>query len=301
MAAGDLVTLPGHVEYGGLLLGPFTPYGWKSVTGWEDSPGTDSGTVNRAAAHGAYPGRLLAQPRTITLDGVVIRSEPLQMSTMVRRLSSATALRDDEVPLVIRLDDSPPLLCFARCIRRAIPVAAGGYAVGVVQGAALQFEASDPRRYELVEQQAETRLPMAEPGLDWHLDPGPESLNYPLDFGEPGSTGTVTATNDGDAAAHPLVRFRGPVALPSITNITTGAVLEYDITLAADDELLVDTDNGTVTLNRTASRLYTATARSVPENTFTLPPSSASLTFRAAPGSNDPRAACSLRWRSAYW
>ncbi|MFF3178105.1 hypothetical protein ACFVQ0_36420 [Streptomyces sp. NPDC057900] len=301
MAAGDLVTLPGHVEYDGLLLGPFTPYGWKSVTGWEDSPGTDSGTVNRAAAHGAYPGRLLAQPRTITLDGVVIRTEPRQMGATVRRLSSATALRDDEVPLVIRLDDSPPLLCFARCIRRAIPVAAGGYAVGVVQGAALQFEASDPRRYELVEQQVETRLPMAEPGLDWHLDPGPESLTYPLDFGEPGSTGTVTATNDGDAAAHPLVRFRGPVALPSVTNITTGAVLEYDITLAADDELLVDTDNGTVTLNRTASRLYTATARSVPENTFTLAPGSASLTFRAAPGSNDPGAACSLRWRSAYW
>ncbi|MFF8534089.1 phage distal tail protein [Streptomyces sp. NPDC015532] len=301
MAAGDKVTQRGHVQFGDeLLIGPGTPYRWRSLTGWEELPALDSGSVNRADGHGSYPGHLLAQARTITLDDMVVRAPSGTIGAAVRALNTATAPGDDEQPLVAWIDERGPLLAYARVVRRAIPVGKG-YALGTVIGAAIQWEASDPRRYALVEQQAETRLPMPEPGLDWHVDPGPEALTYPLAFGTPGSTGTVTATNDGDAPAHLLVRFRGPVELPSITNLRTGAVLEYDIALAADDELLVDTAAGTVTLNRTASRLYTATARSVPEPLFTLTPGAASLTFRAAPGSSDPRAACSLRWRSAYW
>ncbi|MFD7237008.1 hypothetical protein ACFWAT_17100 [Streptomyces syringium] len=302
MAPGDRVRRPGHVQFGDLLLGPSTPYGWESLTGWEDSPAFDSGTVPRSDGHGAYPGRLLAQARTITLDGVAIRAEPGRMGVAVRALSAATALRDDELPLVIQLDDSPPLLSWARCIRRAVPVGAGGYAVGLVTGAALQFEATDPRRYEVIEQQATTTLPAPEPGLDWQVTPGPERLLYPVNFGAPGSTGTLLALNEGDAPAHPFVTIRGPVSEPSVTNLATGQAIEYDIDLAADDELAIDTRDGTVTLNRTASRLYTATARSVPEQVFTLAADSVTtLAFRAAPGSTDPRAAVSVRWRSAYW
>ncbi|WP_411141394.1 phage distal tail protein [Streptomyces sp. x-80] len=300
MAAGDLVTLPGHIQYGELLLGPGTAVRWQKLTGWEESPGADSGTVPRAGAHGAIPGRLLAQLRTITVDGVVLRTPPGAMTTAVRELGAHLALRDDELPLVVRLDDAPPLLAYARCLRHSIPVDTG-YRIGVASGGAIQFEASDSRRYSLNEQRAEIRLPAAEPGLDWNLDPGPEGLGWPLDFGAPGSTGTTTATNDGTTDTHPLITFRGPVELPSLTNLATGDTLEYDIPLATDDELLIDTAAGTVTLNGTASRLYTATARSVPEETFTLPPGTTNYIYRAAPGSSDPRAACTVRWRSAYW
>ncbi|MEK2478982.1 hypothetical protein WN984_40030, partial [Streptomyces noursei] len=80
MPAGDLVTLPGHLQFGELLLGPGTAVRWQKLTGWEDSPGVDSGTVPRAGAHGAIPGRLLAQPRTITVDGVVLRTPPGAMT-----------------------------------------------------------------------------------------------------------------------------------------------------------------------------------------------------------------------------
>ncbi|GGY27905.1 phage distal tail protein [Streptomyces xanthochromogenes] len=301
MAPGDQVRRPGHVQFGALLLGPFTAYGWESLTGWEDSPGLDSGTVPRSGAHGAYVGRLLAQARTITLDGVAIRTEPGRMGAAVRALSAATALRDDELPLVIQLDDSPPLLSWARCIRRAVPVGAGGYAIGLVTGAALQFEATDPRRYGVIEQQVATGLPSPEPGLDWQVAPGPERLVYPLSFGAPGSTGRLLVVNDGDAPAPLLVTIRGPVSRPSVTDLRTGDVIEYDIDLATDDELVIDTREGTVTLNSTASRLYTATARSVPEESLNLAPGTTTLLFRAAPGSTDPRASASIRWRSAYW
>ncbi|MFF4738776.1 hypothetical protein ACFY2W_23265 [Streptomyces sp. NPDC001262] len=295
------MSLPGHVQFGDVLLGPGTPYRWQTISGWEDSPGLDSGTVARSDAHGAYPGRLLAQPRTITLDGLVLRGEPGAMGTIVRHLAAATGPGDDELPLVVKLDGSEPLMCWARCLRRTIPVGHSGYPVGVVVGGALQFEATDPRRYTVVEQRVEGQLPRPEPGLDWHLDPGPESLLYPLDFGAPGATGALSVLNAGDADAHPLIAFRGPVDRPSLTNVGTGQTIEYDIALAVDDELLVDTGAGTVTLNSTASRLYTVTSRSTPEQLFTLAPGATSLLFRAAPGSIDPRAAVIMRWRSAYW
>ncbi|WP_030383613.1 phage tail family protein [Streptomyces sp. NRRL S-241] len=277
MAAGDRVTAPGHVQFGELLLGPHTTYRWKNLTGWEDSPGLDSGTVTRSDAHGAYPGRLLAQPRTITLDDIVIRTEPRRMGAAVRALRAATALREDEQPLVVMLDDEPPLLSFARCLRRSIPVGVGGYAIGVVQGAALQFEATDPRRYSLVEQQADARLPSS--GL-----PAP-----------------LRAVNEGDAPAHPVITIRGPLSLPSLTNVSTGQMIEYDIDLSASDSLLVDTAAGTVTLNSTTSSLGTASARSAIEQLYTFPPGVSSLLFRAAPGPIDPRASMGIRWRSAYW
>jgi hypothetical protein len=126
-------------------------------------------------------------------------------------------------------------------------------------------------------------------------------LAWPLNFGTPGSTGRMSAVNTGTAETHPVVEFRGPVTAPSLTNITTGDVLEYDLPLAAGDVLVVDTLAGTVTLNGTASRLYTASSRSVPEQTFTLAPGTTPLMFRAAPGSNDPAASVVVRYRAAYW
>ncbi|NUK09745.1 phage tail family protein [Streptomyces lunaelactis] len=301
MAAGDKVTRPGHVQFGDeLLLGPDSPYRWRSLSGWEELPALDSGSVNRSDGHGSYPGRLLAQARTISLDDVIVRAPRGTIGAVVGALNAATAVNDTEQPLVIWLDERGPLLSFARVLRRAVPVG-NGYRLGTITGAAIQWEASDPRRYSLIEQQATTSLPSPEPGLDWQVNPGPERLTYPLAFGTPGSTGTMLAVNDGDAPSHPVITFRGPVSRPSVTNLRTGEALEYDIDLAADDELLVDTHEGTVTLNNSASRLYTATARSVPEQSLDLAPGATSLLFRAAPGSNDSRAAASIRWRSALW
>ncbi|MEU7602217.1 phage tail protein, partial [Streptomyces sp. NPDC041003] len=138
-------------------------------------------------------------------------------------------------------------------------------------------------------------------GPVWLVSPGPAGLTNPLEFGTPGSTGALLAVNDGDAPSHPVIAFRGPVSLPSLTNLRTGEVIEYDIDLAPDDELLVDTAAGTVKLNATADRLYTVTGRSLPENLFVLAPGSTTLLFRSAPGVADPRASCSIRWRSAHW
>lgn len=293
MAAGDQVTRPGHVQYGELLLGPGTPYRWRSIGGWEDLPALDSGTVARSDAHGAFPGRLLAQARTVTVDGLIVRAPRATIGATVAALNAGTVPVEDERPLVAWLDERGPLLAYARATRRAIP-AGPGYRLGTITGGAIEFQATDPRRYELAERAVSATLPMSEAGLSW-------PLTWPLPFGEPGSTGALSTMNVGDCETHPVVEFRGPVTRPSLTNLSTGDVIEYDIPLAASDLLTVDTRAGTAVLNSTASRIYTATARSVPEQTFTLAPGISSLIFRAAPGSNDPTASATVRYRSAYW
>ncbi|MGP3687367.1 phage distal tail protein [Streptomyces sp. IBSNAI002] len=300
MAAGDQLTSPGQIQYGELLLGTGTAYRWRTLTGWETLPALDSGTVLRAGGHGAYPGALFAQARTVTLDGLFVRAPSATIGEAVRALNAATGVVADEQPLAVWLDERGPLLAHARILRRHIPVTTG-YRQGVITGAALQWEATDPRRYGIHEQEVTAYLPQAEAGLSWNTDPGPEHLAEPLDFGTPGSTGNLIAVNDGDADTHPLITFRGPVSMPSLTNITTGAVIEYDLDLAAEDRLTVDTADGTVVLNGTASRLYTATSRSAPEEAYALPPGPTPLAFRASPGSDDPAASVTVRYRAAYW
>ncbi|MFB8241992.1 hypothetical protein ACFC58_36205 [Kitasatospora purpeofusca] len=308
--AGELVTGPGLIQWGTLLLGrrqatgTLTPYRWSGLTGWEDTPSLDSGTVLRPQQHGAWPGQLLAQTRTITLEGLRVRVPAGQIGAAVRTLNAACGLGQDEQPLVIQTDERGPLLVFARLTRRSLPVDPR-WQLGHSAGGALQWEATDPRRYQVAEQTATTALPAAESGLSWGT-PSETGLAWGspetgLVWGTPGSTGDALCLNSGDAPAHPVIEIRGPVDAPSVTMSGTGLVLEYDITLASSDVLTVDTWAGTVTLAG-QSRIGTASLRSAPEGAFTLPPGTATtLSFRAAPGSVDPAAQVTVRWRSAYW
>lgn len=286
--------LPGQIRYGDLLLGRQTPYRWGQLTGWEALPELDSGTVPRSGAHGAHPGALLAQPRTIGLDDIVIRAEPGWAGEAVRKMRAHLGVQLDEQPLLVHLDHRGPLLTWARPVRVEVPVEPP-FAVGVVTGAAVEFEASDPRRYTPAEQCAETGLP--EPCLAWHHTPGHTHVR-----GIPASTGHTTATNHGDAPTHPVVELRGPVDTPRLTNQTTGAVLEYEVILDPGEVLTVDTFAGTATLPTGENLLHAASGASWPEPAFTLVPGRNDLAFRAAADAPaDPRAAALLRWRSAHW
>lgn len=285
---------PGHVQFDEFLFGPGTPFRWDTLEGWEDTPGLDSGTVLRASAHGAWPGTMYAQVRTVTF-GLIVRSEPGQMMGTIRQIAAATPIdAADEVPLAVQFDDDEaPQVIFARCVRRAIGVGRSNR-TGLTRGS-IQFEASDPRKYSLVESMETASLPQPEPGLVF-------PLVFPLDFGTPGATGNMSCTNSGDAPSHPVIAITGPCSTPSITNTTTGLVLEYDLSLSEGDTLYVDTNQGTVTLNGTQSnRLYTATNRSVPEDAFVLPPGSSALAFRSDDSPPDPASTATVTWRSAFW
>ncbi|WP_224274094.1 phage tail domain-containing protein [Streptomyces sp. LS1784] len=270
------------------------------IQGWEETVPVDSGTVLRSQQHGAWPGRLLSQARTVTLT-LIGRCEPGQASAAARALAAKTPPDSTaELPFVVQLDDMP-MLAWGRVVRRYVPPSTASRN-GLIKGASLQIVCSDPRRYVVTESTASAVLPIAETGLSFG-SPTETGLNFGsptevgLDFGTPGSTGDLIVTNSGTTAAHPVVEIRGPVTTPTVT---LGALrLEYDITLGAADTLIVDTWAGTVTLGG-QDRLYTATSRSAPEGLFTVPPGTNTISFRADPSSTDPAAQATVRWRSAY-
>jgi hypothetical protein len=272
------------------------------IQGWEETTPVDSGTVLRGQQHGGSPGRLLSQVRTVTIN-LIGRCEPGQASAATRALAAQTPTDSDaELPLVVQLDDMP-LVAWGRVVRRLVPPSVATRN-GLIKGASLQVVCTDPRRYEVTERVGTTALPAPESGLVWGSPESGLVWGSPeagLSWGTPGSTGDILAVNSGDAPVHPVIEFRGPVDSPALTMSGTGLVLEYQITLAASDVLIVDTWAGTVTLGG-QSRIGTASLRSAPEGAFTLPPASTTtLSFRAAPGSVDPAASCTVRWRSAYW
>lgn len=295
--ADVLVTGDGQLQFGTYLMGEDTPVHGRQLTGWDDLPDMDDASVALPSSHGAWPGWLLAQPRVLTFDFLLHQPRSAGgLPAVLDGLRAATALRQEETPLVVQLAGTRRLL-WARVTRRALP-ASQDYTWGQPTGS-IEWTASDPRRYEVAEQVALTGLPVPEPGLDWHPADTPPGLEWDLDWGGSGTPGAVLITNAGDADTYPVLAITGPVTQPAVTNQATGAPLEYDITLAATDRLVIDTREGTVTLNGTTPRLYTATPRSTPEQAFTLPPGTSLLTFRAAEF-ND-RAALTVIWRSAWW
>lgn len=301
-------SLPDHIQIGDLLTGPGTPWyvaADGSITGWEESPAVDSGTVPRAQQHGSYLGTQLAQSRIVTIE-MIVRSDPGQMDTVIRQLAAAVPIdADQEAPLIVQLDQEP-LLAWARCTRWAAPV--GRDRSGGIGRAVLQFECTDPRRYQLTEETAVTGLPQPEPGLSWGspeatvgLAWGSPEASAGLAWGAPGSTGDLACANSGLVATHPVIEIRGPVITPRVSILGTNLLLEYGLTLTAADTLVIDCWAGTVTLGG-QDRLPAASLRSVPEQSFSFPRlTTSTVSFRSADAAPDPAASCTVRWRPAYW
>lgn len=291
LAPGSLITQDGQIQWAGLLIGPGTPFAVdrSGLTGWEDLPEYDSSDADRPTSHGAWPGSRYAKPRKVG-GTIVLIPEYSAASQAIRALRQALALLDEERWLTIRLHGEL-LAVRARIAQRVVP-ADQGFATQGSSKMSIQWLAADPRRYAVNEQVASTTAPQPESGLTW-------PLSWPLDWGEAKSTGDAVAENTGSAATHPVITFRGPCSMPTVTERGSRRRLRYAIDLAAGEELVVDTAGGTVTLNGTASRRHTAMADSSPEELFLIEPGRTELSFR--PDSATEDALMTVRWRSAEW
>ncbi|MFI8929087.1 phage distal tail protein [Streptomyces sp. NPDC053474] len=293
---GALITTDGQLQWARLLLGPGTDF-WiaaEGLTGWEELPGLESSDANRPAGHGGWPGTQWAQPRTVTAQVWLAPDPdggPEAALAALRALRSATAVRDDEQWLAVRIHGET-LAVRARVVQRVVPTDRQFLATRLAK-ATLQWKAMDPRRYASVARRATVGLPRREPGLTW-------PLAWPLNWGTPGAVGEVTVENTGSAPAHPLISVTGPCAVPRLALHDDGTWLEYGLTLSSGDVLEIDTADGTVLLNGTASRRHTATVGSAPEELFTLAPGANRLSFRAESGDAD-LASATVAWRSAEW
>lgn len=263
--AGDLITADGQLEFNGYLLGDDETTFMTSLTGWEDLPPIDSSNTLKPASHGAWVGKKLAGQRILVWSG---KFSPEDFDTWREKLDLLQSafnipMDTEELTIAVRTRGDTKLV-FGTVSARVIPMdySYSYYGASVT----IQFECSDPRKYSLGEITVFIAMPTdTEDGLDY-------PLVYPLDYGVADISSDLTITNLGNAPSPMVMDFLGPVTNPVIVNTTTGQQLGFDIVLAADDILTVDTRSGTVLLNGSADRLYTRQLTSSPILGFELQP-----------------------------
>lgn len=285
--AGELVTLPWHLEWRGQVYGyPLSAFTFSDVSGWLDTPPPRSTSVERPGRHGLFLGKMRGGGRTIEVE-LTLATHDLEA---LHALQEATVLEEDpqEEPLVIWSGTVEPQYVLARLERRAVPT---DYQFSMGHHRArLQWVASDPRRYSVTEQGGSVGVPnVGSGGLEFPLE-------FPLDFGAGRGGSTLVITNEGSVAVWPVFTMTGPITGPIITLTNTGQSLVFDPTwtIAAGETVVVDTDARSVLLSGVPrdDRLHR-------RDWFPLAKGVNTIQFDTT-GSYDPAAALSVAWRHGY-
>lgn len=139
-----------------------------------------------------------------------------------------------------------------------------------------------------------------QPGCTWETTVGgsPSRL-HPVTgrtYGTSGTSGRLTAVNNGASAAYPVLRIDGPVAQPAIEQVTTGGSLVLDATLQAGEYVLLDTRTRAVLLMGTSPRRTWVRAGSVWP---VLQPGHNEIAYRgsALPGAPGQPSLLTVTWR----
>jgi hypothetical protein len=270
--AGSLVTQPGQLQYGDVLLGGLTSARWRELVGWRDAAGTATDT-NRPQAHGAYPGRVFSGSQVVTFTWL-LRGTSADKLAALAALEANLPLDGVERSLVVD-DGAGPTERMARVLQRTLPPMDKAFRPGPLV-CSVQFLCADPRRYDLTATLTDMTLAAASGGLVY-------PLVYPLDYGTPGGGHPVSLLNAGSTDAPLVATFYGPVSDVTLVS-STGWRMSFDLTLTAGEFLTVDTADGTALLNGDADRLYTITSDSSPLEACTLPPGITTLTFVTSTG-----------------
>jgi Phage tail protein len=212
-----------------------------TLEGW-DSPEVRADIQQRQADHGAWPAPVYLSERPVTLGGKVIAQSRELLDLALEQLYAATALTD--TPLTV-YETIPK----TATVRRSGKTMAHRLTPTVAEWSAL-VTAPDPRRYATGWETGSTGLPMSSGGLTL-------PFTLPAQIAATTVSGQVTATNQGTFETRPILVVDGPVTDPQIITVYddgTSAALSYADDLADGDELVIDTDAHTATLNGAVSR-----------------------------------------------
>lgn len=289
--SGELITADGQLQYKTYLLGDNVRTFMVNLTGWDDLPPIDSSNTIRPASHGAWPGKKLAGQRILTWTGR-FASEKEDWIDDLEELKAAFGIpvAEEEYEIVVRSRTDTKLV-YGTVSARALPLDYSYSYYGA--SLTLQFECSDPRKYSLANTSIFISMPSdTDDGLDY-------PLVYPLDYGVDTISSNANVLNLGDAPSPAIITFRGACTNPTIINSTTGKSLSFDIVLTEDDELIINTRDGTVLLNGTVDRLYTRTVASSPIIGFDLQSGDNQMTIYA--DTWEPGSGVTIVYKNAYF
>lgn len=274
----------GQVQWGDLLMGPGTGYSISSLSGIDDLPEVRNQDTAKSDAHGDYTGPDYTGPRTVQIGLTLMADTPDLLRQMIIDLRRATQPGRQAADLQFL---NWGISATGKIRKRAIPYDAEN--LWTTASAALEWYCADPYLYALAEESVSTTAYSPSSGRTY-------PRTYPRTYGASGASGTVTATNNGDSPAYPVLRLDGPVANPSIEQPATGAFLVLDGTINAGEYILIDTRSRAVLFQGTTPR------RDFVRGGSTWPlllPGDNQLTYRgsALPGAPGQTSALTVVWR----
>lgn len=253
-----------------------------------DSPDVRESADDLIQQDGGIHGSFYYGRRPLTMSGIMLNpaSTDARNQRWTKLSRASNAMREDAVLTWTLAGGEQQFLA----VRRQQPLRATG---GWQKEFQLSLVAADPRIYSQAQHTNNVNLSGAGGSGGFAFNMG-----FDLGFGLAVVSGQMLLTNAGNFPTYPVFVITGPVVNPTIQNFTTGATLYLTYSLAAGEQLVVDTLNHTVLLGGTASR-YSA---------VDFPRSSADwLPF--VPGVNDVRLAVdsfsaganlAATWRDAW-
>lgn len=278
---------PTSLSWRGLTVGAGSRYRMRTLEGWEDRPTARYDKQNRTRGHGSHRSHVWSDERTVTVEGWCWTATDRDALLMGLQAVSAYSDTDDTEPLVVTAAGRT-LTAGAQLLEARPALLRGEWGVGRF-GWLLQWRCPDPLRYG-PPRTVPTGLPTSGGGLVY-------PLTYPLDYGALGDTGQLQLTNAGTAPAPILFTVRGP--LPQGWELSAaGQRLTYPVPVPAGQVLAIDTAEGTVLVEGTASRRANLTAA----DWLTVPAqSSLTVQLTSLGGAYDPAAQATATVQDTYW
>lgn len=274
-------------NFNGLTFGPGTDIQLVEIDGLR-SMKTRTSDVSYPEDDGALPGIDLLAERTITYKLMVAAPQTMSVEQALEACAAAfQVIRDPAggLPLEVFLPGwTEPRQLTARPVNNDVPIDVN-YSLNYLQFA-VQFDCADPLIYSTTQHTASTGLPSPSAGL-------PFNVTFPAAFGA-SSGGSVQVTNAGNYASRPVVTIKGPCINPRVDNGTD--FMQFNITLASTDVLVIDMAAKSVTLNGSASRYNTVATGSA---WWALAPGVTTMSFSTSDGAQ-VAATATIQWRDAW-
>lgn len=254
----DLAEWQASIE--GLLMGPRTPYLWRSREGFADMPGIRSQDEPRPWAHGSWTAPDWADSRAFTF-GFKVRAPTADAYDAALDAMERTLVPGAVLTMWVRLPRKGLVRWVVKPRRLAVPTDVA-YDVRLLSDAAVQLFAADPIGYGPGAAQT-TGFREQAGGLRFPLFSNGASDVGRLDFGQQGSAGELTLTNPGNAETWTVLRIDGPTPPEGfdILDVPSGRRLRYTQAIMAGSSVEIDSATATVILDGVADRSRFLTIR----------------------------------------
>jgi hypothetical protein len=270
-----------------------------TVDGLEDLPVIRNQDDNRGYQSGMWTGRDFLSGRsivfTMTVRGDVNNSMNYYLNQLQKYLipqSSGTGL------LQFQLPGSALQRINARVRRRAITIDTS-YSSGLATVTYEMF-CPDPRYYDDTLQYTDLAAnTVGTIGRTYNrvytytAQPGANPFETGMYYGG-GTTSANIITNNGWVETNPVITITGSAINPKLLNFTTGAFLQFNVTLVPSDTMVINTYERTITINGIPSRAVLANN----STWFGAPPGTSTYSFLAT--GTDGNTSCLVEWRNAY-